>query len=100
MRPEFLTACLEDILKIKEQLTAFSPSAATRFVDSVFAKVQQLENSPQLGRIVPELQQPTIRELLYRQYRIIYRLFPNGRISVLTVRSSSLPLDENELTSR
>lgn len=43
--------------------------------------------------MVPELQQPTIRELLYRQYRIIYRLFDDGRIAVPGVRSSLLPLD-------
>lgn len=93
MRPEFLTACLEDILAIKEHLAGHSVSAATRFVESVFSKVGQLESFPQLGRMVPEFQQPSIRELLYRQYRIIYRLFDNGQISVIAVRSGLLPLD-------
>ncbi|AWM35407.1 hypothetical protein DDQ68_12420 [Hymenobacter nivis] len=54
MRPEFLTVCLEDILAIREHLAGHSASAATRFVESVFAKVAQLESFPQLGRMVPE----------------------------------------------
>ncbi len=93
MRPEFLTVCLEDILAIKEHLAGHSASAATRFVESVFAKVGQLESFPQLGRMVPEYQQLAIRELLYRQYRIVYRLLDDGRVSVIAVRSGLLPLD-------
>lgn len=53
----------------------------------------QLESFPQLGRMVPEYQQPSVRELLYRQYRIVYRLLNDGRISVIAVRSGLLPLD-------
>ncbi|MFD1468184.1 type II toxin-antitoxin system RelE/ParE family toxin [Hymenobacter caeli] len=93
MRPEFLTVCLEDILAIKEHLAEHSASAAARFIESIFTKVTQLEAFPQLGRMVPEYQQPAIRELLYRQYRIVYRLFDDGRISVIAVRSGLLPLD-------
>ncbi len=62
-------------------------------MESIFAKVAQLEAFPQLGRMVPEYQQPAVRELLYRQYRIVYRLLSDGRISVIAVRSGLLPLD-------
>jgi plasmid stabilization system protein ParE len=68
----FLTSAFEDIEAIREYMAQFSPSAAQRFVDAVFARVGQLENFPQLGRAVPELRDENVRELLYRQYRIIY----------------------------
>lgn len=30
--------------------------------------------SPQLGRMVPEFQDPLIREIIVRSYRVVYRL--------------------------
>ena len=95
MRPDFLTPCFDEILVIKENIAQYSPSAATRFVDSVFSRVEQLEKFPYSGRMVPEVGQPAVRELFHRQYRIIYRLHANGRIDVLGVRSSLVPLDTN-----
>ena len=92
MRPNFLTSSLEDIEVIREYLAQFSAVAAQRFVDGVFTRVEQLDNFPQLGRVVPELQDEAIRELLYRQYRIIYRLREHGRIDVLAVQTGLRPL--------
>lgn len=37
-----------------------------------------------LGRVVPELANPEIRELLFRKYRIVYRL-KGKRLEILTV---------------
>ena len=63
-------------------------------MDAIFTRVEQLESFPQLGRMVPELEDPTIRELLYRRYRIIYRLREAGRIDIISVQTSSRPLSE------
>jgi len=50
---------------------------------------------PESGRIGPETANKTIRELIYGNYRIIYRL-EEKRLSVLTVRHGKqvLPVDE------
>jgi plasmid stabilization system protein ParE len=37
-----------------------------------------------MGRVVPELANPDIRELLFKKYRIVYRLKANC-IEILTV---------------
>ena len=97
MRPDFLTECLDDIQRIREGIAERSPTAAQQFVDRVFAKVEQLLDFPQLGRVVPELGQPTVRELFYRQYRIVYRIKLDGRIDVLLVQSGYYPLEEGRL---
>lgn len=97
MRPNFLTECLDDIQRIKEHIALRSPTAGQQFVDAVFDRVEQLLDFPQLGRMVPELGHVSVREILYRQYRIIYRLLPNGRIDIIMVQSGLYPLDANRL---
>jgi toxin ParE1/3/4 len=69
--------------------------AAERWVNEVFEKVGDLKAFPESGRIVPETANETIRELIYGNYRIVYRV-ENKKVSILTVRHGKqiLPLDE------
>jgi len=70
-------------------------SAATHWVETLFEKVQLLKSSPKSGRIVPETHRDDIREFIYGNYRIIYRIEKN-KISILTVRHGKqiLPTEE------
>ncbi len=52
---------------------------ARRIRKVVWTKTGQ---DPERGRIVPELEQPNIRELLVRKYRMIYELF-DTRVEIL-----------------
>jgi plasmid stabilization system protein ParE len=72
-----------------------NPDAAESWINTVFEKVEHLKEFPESGRIVPETDNMTIRELLYGNYRIIYRV-EEKKLSVLTVRHGKqvLPLDE------
>lgn len=47
---------------------------ADTLVDKIFEKAHLLENHPRLGRIVPELAGEDVRELIYKQYRVVYRI--------------------------
>lgn len=71
------------------------PSAAEKWIQTVFSKVEQLKASPEIGRIVPEIGNDQFRELIYGNYRIIYRIEAE-RISVLTIRHGRqiLPIQE------
>ncbi len=75
-----------------------NPSAAKRWINTVFEKVEQLISSPELGRIVPEISDSKFREIIYGNYRIIYHLEPKI-ISILTIRHGKqiLPIDEIKL---
>ncbi|MCW3130061.1 MAG: type II toxin-antitoxin system RelE/ParE family toxin [Methanophagales archaeon] len=44
------------------------------FAENVFKRIEQLVLFPYSGRIVPEYNQPDLRELIYQNYRIIYRV--------------------------
>jgi addiction module RelE/StbE family toxin len=76
---------IDKATEIARYIAQDNPSAAKKWVETLFGKVQQLKSSPQSGRVVPETHSEDIRELLYGNYRIIYRL-EEKRISILTVR--------------
>ena len=81
--------------EIASYIARDKPSAADKWINTVFSKVEQLESSPEIGRIVPELNNTQFREILYGNYRINYRLGEN-QISILTIRHGKqiLPIDE------
>jgi len=71
------------------------PSAAEKWIETVFSKVEQLKSAPELGRIVPEIRNNQFRELIYGNYRVIYRIEAE-QISILTIRHGKqiLPIKE------
>jgi toxin ParE1/3/4 len=81
--------------EIAEYIAQDNPSAATKWVENIFTKVQLLKSAPKSGRMVPETHREDIRELIYGNYRIIYRA-EKAKISVLTVRHGKqiLPIED------
>ena len=41
--------------EIADYIAQDKPSAAKRWINEVFIKVEQLKSSPQIGRVVPEI---------------------------------------------
>lgn len=80
--------------EIAEYIAQDNSIAAENWIDTVFAKVEQLQSFPESGRTVPEINNPKIKELLYGNYRIICRI--EKLISILTIRhvKQILPIDE------
>ncbi len=86
---------IERTSEIAEYITIDNPSAAVTWVEKVFEKVGLLKLSPQTGRVVPEIMRNEIREIIFGNYRIIYRL-EETKISILTIRHGKqiLPIEE------
>lgn len=86
---------VERASEIADYIACDKPSAAEKWIKTIFSKVEQLETSPEIGRIVPEIGNDRFREILYGNYRIIYRIEAE-RISVLTIRHGKqiLPIKE------
>ncbi len=57
-----------------------NPSAAESFGYRLMSKVDLLAQFPQFGRIVPEENDETIREIIFRPYRIIYKVLAEKEI--------------------
>ena len=60
-------------------------------------RVQTLADQPNSGRIVPEFEDTTIRELISGNYRIIYSLVNDYQIDVLRIFHSARSLKEKDL---
>jgi plasmid stabilization system protein ParE len=81
--------------EIAEYIARDKPSAADKWINTVFSKVGQLESLPEIGRVVPEIRNEQFRELIYGNYRIIYRI-GKKQISILTIRHGKqiLPIED------
>jgi plasmid stabilization system protein ParE len=74
------------------------PSAAEKWIKTVFSKVEQLKSSPEIGRAVPEIGNNQFREIIYGNYCIIYRI-ETEQISILTIRHVKQILPIKEITT-
>ena len=81
--------------EIADYISKDKPSAAEKWIDTVFSKVEKIKSSPEIGRIVPEIKNEQFREIIYGNYRIIYRI-EKKQISILTIRHGMqiLPIKE------
>jgi addiction module RelE/StbE family toxin len=70
---------------IHEYIARDSKTYATRFIKFLIKATEKLENMPLCGRIVPELEGYGFREVIYRNYRIVYRLTDDYAIEILAV---------------
>ena len=75
----------ENLVETEEFIARDSVERAIRFVDALIDHAEAiLADNPRSGMSVPEIGIPDIRELIYRGYRVVYRL--NGdRIEILNV---------------
>lgn len=64
---------------------------AQGMVDRITRRTKQLSAMPYLGARVPEYDEETIRELVERSYRIIYRVRAD-RVDILSVVHGTRPL--------
>ena len=65
---------LLDLDAISEYISQKSPENAKKFIQEIFKKVENLSTFPFMGRTVPDQSNEKIREILYKNYRIIYEI--------------------------
>ncbi len=65
---------LEDVREIRAYIARDSPRYARSVAERLFDAVDRLREHPLSGRVVPELGQPTLREVIESPYRIVYRV--------------------------
>jgi plasmid stabilization system protein ParE len=69
-------------------IQADSPTAARSFASAIIQTSRSLSTLSERGRVVPELGQDEVRELLLGRYRLIYEVFPD-RVAVVRVIHAS-----------
>lgn len=76
--------CIEDLRSIRDYIARDSEYYAAEIVGQLIHSAERLLQFPRLGRVVPEVRDENIRELIYRDYRIVYRI-TGGQIEILTI---------------
>ncbi|RKY91816.1 MAG: plasmid stabilization protein [Ignavibacteriae bacterium] len=82
--------------EIEEYIAQDNPKAAADFVDKLISLAETIPDNPEKGRIVSELSIEFIRELLHKNYRIVY-LIKRKSIDVLTVFEGHQLLKKEEI---
>jgi toxin ParE1/3/4 len=76
----------DDLRDIVAFIAVNNPAVAQSFGLRLMAKVDLLEQFPQIGRVVPEEQDENIREIILPPYRIIYRvLAENNAVAIARI---------------
>ena len=82
-------SALLDLNDIGEYISKDSERYAEITVNQLFTTPDILENHPKAGRIVPEFEIESIRELIQGNYRIVYQLVDEQIIHILAVHHSA-----------
>ncbi|HLG16904.1 MAG TPA: type II toxin-antitoxin system RelE/ParE family toxin [Blastocatellia bacterium] len=84
MKVNWTAAARAQLRDIHSFIARSSPQYATKMVDRLTRRSQQIARLPRSGRIVPEANDVNIREVIEGPYRIIYHLLEN-EIDIIAV---------------
>ena len=95
IRVQWAPLAIDRLAEIAAYIAEDNPVAAEKWIREGFARAGQLGRFPKSGRPLPETPRPDIRELIWGNYRIIYRI-ETHQISILTVRHTKqiLPIKD------
>jgi toxin ParE1/3/4 len=86
----------ENLVEIEDFIARDNLERAIRFIDALIDHAEAiLADNPKSGRVVPETGNADMRELIYRGYRIVYRLKVDV-LEILTVFEGHRLLRLNE----
>ena len=74
MKVRWTRPALDDLLAIFRYVARDNPDAALRLRDRLRAATAALAEHPRLGRVVPEIGDESVREIVRGSYRIVYRV--------------------------
>ena len=72
-----------DLKQIQEYISKDSIYYANKTINEIINKTEYLLMFPYMGRKIPEFDNTNFRELIYRSYRILYKV--NSNIYILNV---------------
>jgi toxin ParE1/3/4 len=91
MAVEWSARAHTDLRELRAYIAHDSPHYARQFVEKILKAVEALTDHPQIGRKVPEADRDDIRELIFQNYRIIYRI-KSEHVYIVTVLHGSRDL--------
>lgn len=82
---KYLKSAKADLKEIYKFIALDSKKYACLQVEKIYAKIELLRNSPTIGKMVDEVQNPFIKEIVEGNYRIIYKIISEKEIHILMI---------------
>jgi addiction module RelE/StbE family toxin len=92
---------LSDLKSIAEYISKDSVKYASLTIERLIDITKHLENNPLIGRKVPEVaKNSNIREIIFGNYRIIYKVSNHSIVNILTIHHSARKLRQTSLREK
>lgn len=85
----------DDLVAIRDFIARDSEHYAKLVVQRLAAAIELLASNPKMGRVVPELGDPDVREVIVGAYRVVYRCRPDA-VEVVTIFHGARQLRAND----
>lgn len=86
---------VDDVNALRTWLGRDSAALSDSVVETIFEAIEKVIPFPRIGRVVAEVGDETVRELLFRTFRIVYQVTAQG-IVVLGILYGGRPSDRRE----
>src|SRR5437899_12429198 len=87
-----------ELRELRQRIAKDTPRRANEYVRKLREAVSGLRRFPESGAVVEEINDPSIREIPYDRYRVIYRYDGEG-VRILSVWPAARPLHARNLES-
>ena len=89
---------LTDLKSIVEYISKDSVKYASLTLERIIDVTKYIESNPRIGRMVPEIgKNDKLREIIFGNYRIIYKITSTSIVYILTVHHSAKKLRQTSL---
>ena len=97
MKVQWTRVAFRRLEEIYAYIEKDSPNNAVRWAEKLLKKIEGVKDFPKAGRAVPELESVNVREIVYGNYRIIYKI-KDETAYIMTIRhfKQILPLKDME----
>ena len=89
----WLKSAISDLKEIYQYISNDSKRYARQQVHKIQTSTEIIKTHIEIGRVVPELSDRSIREIIVRNYRVIYRIINSQTIHILFIHHSSKELN-------
>jgi toxin ParE1/3/4 len=79
----------DELYEIFLSISETSDKYAEIVADQIVSATRKLENFPNLGRVIPEVNNPAFREIIIERYRIMYFVRKDGNVEIIDIFHSS-----------
>jgi addiction module RelE/StbE family toxin len=95
VRVRWTDIAVKNLADIGDYIGKDSIKYAKIVVKNLFVSTNILKRHPRIGRMIPEFNNPTIRELIRGNYRIVYWLIDEKHIDIITIHHGARLFENN-----